>query len=260
VVQTAYLAEPLAGDWPQRLASTISAMERAMPANPMTPSDRVLYARLQLLYLAAGRNAEALQALPASSSTAQQSWNNMMTGLAAWLDIDRIPSDSCRDAESQHWLAKAVAKLSESAPLAIHNIAFCTEVKGFGNIKRCEKNEFTPNQEVLLYAEIENFLSESTPKGFHTSLQSNYEIVDASGQGVVTKQVFPPTEEDCQSIRRDFFIGYRVRLPKHMAPGQYVLQLTIEDLKAHKIGQTPIEFAVKDESKKKGWLGLPSLP
>jgi hypothetical protein len=158
-------------------------------------------------------------------------------------------------------LTEAAVKLGDAAPLAIRNVCFCSEVQSFGCAKKIEKNEFLANQEFLVYGEIENFVSEATPKGYHTSLQSCYQIVDASGKSVVTKQAFPPTEEDCQSLRHDFFISYRLRLPKRIAPGQYVLQLTIEDLKGHKIGQTPIEFLVKDkEEKKKGWLGLPALP
>ena len=47
---------------------------------------------------------------------------------------------------------------------------------------------------------------------------------------------FRTTEEYCQSPRRDFFIGYHLRLPKRIYNGKHTLQLTIEDLKSHKVG------------------------
>jgi hypothetical protein len=132
----------------------------------------------------------------------------------------------------------------ESAPLVVRNVAFCTEIKSYGCAKRFEKYEFQPNQEVLLYAEVDNFVSEPTAKGYHTSLRSGYRILDASGQPVVERS-FAATEDYCQNLRRDFFIGYRLRLPQSVGPGKYTLQLSIEDLKSQKVGQGSVEFEVR---------------
>ena len=135
-------------------------------------------------------------------------------------------------------------KLDESAPLTVRHLAFCTEVQSYGCTKRFEKYEFQPNQEVLLYAEVENFASEPTSKGYHTSLKSSYQILDARGQRVA-EHAFAATEEYCQNRRRDFFIGYHFCLPKGIAPGKYSLQLAIEDLTCRKVGQGSVEFEVK---------------
>ncbi len=129
--------------------------------------------------------------------------------------------------------------------LAIRNLAFCTEVLSYGCTKRFDKYEFFQNQEVLLYAEVENFASEPTRTGYHTSLRSNCQILDGRGTQVV-KHDFAATEDYCQQPRRDFFIAYRLRLPKQMTPGAYTLRLSIEDLKCHKKGQASIEFTVKE--------------
>ena len=56
-----------------------------------------------------------------------------------------------------------------------------------------------------------------------------------------------PIEQVSQSIRRDYFIGYPLRLPKRIYPGRHTVQLTVEDTLGHKVGQSTIELAVKKE-------------
>ncbi|MEN6458430.1 MAG: hypothetical protein ABFC63_05825 [Thermoguttaceae bacterium] len=150
-------------------------------------------------------------------------------------------------AETKPRPADALSKPPESAPLTLRNLMFCTEVVSYGCTKRFEKYEFDANQEVLLYAEVENFASEATPKGYHTSLRIAYQIVDS--RGCVAEQQFAPTEEYCQNLRHDFFIGYHLRMPRRLAPGRYTLRLSIEDLKSHKTGQASVEFAIKTAGK-----------
>jgi hypothetical protein len=53
-------------------------------------------------------------------------------------------------------------------------------------------------------------------------------------------------EEHCRNRRRDFFLAYRLSLPKLIYGGKHVLQLTLVDQKSQKIGQASIEFTVKD--------------
>ena len=168
-----------------------------------------------------------------------------LSGLATCLDVEHIPDDGARSAEAKAMLVEATTKLGESACLVIRNLSFCLAVQSFGCIKRFEKNEFTPNQEALLYAEVDNFACAPTPQGYHTSFKSRYLILDAVGK-CVAQQDFSPTEEDCQNVRHDFFIGYHMRMPKTISPGKYVLQLAIEDLKSHKVGQASIEFLAKE--------------
>ncbi|MEN6407043.1 MAG: hypothetical protein ABFC77_11295 [Thermoguttaceae bacterium] len=137
-------------------------------------------------------------------------------------------------------------KPKEPARLDVRNVTFCTEVHSYGCIKPFETTEFRPNQEVLLYAELEHFASESTPKGYCTSLCSRYEVLDSQGRRVV-EQKFSPTEEYCRNRRRDFFIGYRLQWPKNLAPGRYQLRLVIEDQKSHQSGEAVVEFDIKGD-------------
>jgi len=232
-------------DWRQRLAGAIEALVKETPANAGTPAEVAQHARLRMFYLLAGRREDALRPIPGASPAAQAFWSKELAALETWLDVERTGDDALRAAETKPLLVEAISKLSESAPLVIRNLTFCTEVQSFGCTKRFEKYDFRPNQEVLLYAEVENFASERTSQGYHTSLRSSYQIFDSGGQRVA-QQSFSPTEENCQNPRRDFFIGYHLRMPKRIGPGKYTLQLVIEDLMCRKTGQASIEFSVRE--------------
>jgi hypothetical protein len=235
-------------DGRQCLAGAIEALEKETPANAGTPAEVAQHARLRMFYLLAGRHEDALRPIPGASPAAQEFWSKELAALDTWLDIERTPDDGLRAAETKPLLVEAISKLSEAAPLVIRNLVFCTEVQSFGCVKRFEKYDFRPNQEVLLYAEVENFASERTSQGYHTSLRSSYQIFDGRGQRVA-QQSFSPTEENCQNARRDFFIGYHLRMPKRIGPGKYTLQLVIEDLMCRKTGQASIEFSVREKGK-----------
>jgi hypothetical protein len=238
----------------QQLAETIKAMEAEMPSNPTTSAAIAQHARLRMLYAAAGRRDDAMRPIPAASPTAQQFLAKELEGLTAWLNAEQSPDAQQRAAEVKPVLADALGKLAELAPLCVRNLSFCTEVRSYGCTKRFEKYEFQPDQEVLLYAEIENFASESTPRGYHTLLKSSYQVFDAKGQRVADHS-FAATEEHCQNCRRDFFIGYHLRLPKELAAGKYRMKLTIEDLKSRKVGRASVEFEVKAKDQGGGRKG-----
>ena len=240
---------PVAADWRQQLDRTIEALETEAAKHPSTPTDVAQQARLRMLYAAAGRREDALRPIPATSPAGRQFLSKELEGLSTWLSLEQAPDAGKRAAETKAALGEALVKLGESAPLAVVNIAFCTEIQSYGCTKRFAKYQFQPNQELLLYAEVENFTSEPTPKGYHTSLRSNYQILDARGQPVA-EHAFATTEEYCQNRRRDFFIGYHLCLPKGIGPGRYRLRLSIEDLKSQKAAEASIEFEVRAKETK----------
>ena len=128
----------------------------------------------------------------------------------------RSTSDAGRRAtEATLHLNKAASRLAELGSLTVRNLAFCTEVNSFGTYTAFPQNEFKPGQHVLLYAEVENFKSEESPKGFHTAMRSSYHIFDNQGRKVADQEL-PLTEEHCQNRRRDYFIRYflSIRSPR----------------------------------------------
>jgi len=232
-------------DWRESLAAAIRDLERQTASAQGTAADAAQLARLRLLYLAAGQRDAALRPAPSLPASQQEFLSKSLYGWDAWLDAERTPDAALRAAEAKRALEEAAERLADAAPLVVRNLAFCTEILSYGSHKPFRTNEFLPDQEVLLYVEVENFSSESTARGYHTALRSSYQIFDARGQRVAEHD-FTLTEEYCQNQRRDFFIGYHLRIPKRIYPGKYTLQLTVEDTKSRKVGQSQIEFTVKD--------------
>jgi hypothetical protein len=248
VVAASY--QTTAGDWQTSLAGVIRSMESTIGKSNSPQEEIAAQARLRLLNLMAGRRDAALQPIAAADPAVQDFWSKELYGLATWLDTQRIPDGPRRTAETKQVLDEALVRLGEAAPLVVRNPAFCTDVLSYGCIRQFKSNEFLPEQDVILYFELDNFISEPTPKGFHTRLRSSYQIFDSRGQRVGEHE-FPISEEYCQNARHDFFIACQFRLPGRIYPGKHTLQLTIEDLQGQKVGQSSIEFTIK-ESEGKG--------
>ena len=231
------------------LEATIHKMEAELPSDPKTAEEVAMQAKLRMLYLLAGQREDAAKPIPSASPAVQDFWAKELYGLSVLLDSTNNPDPMLRSAEGKRQLEEALARLGESAPLIVRNASFCTAVASYGCATSFKKFEFTPDQEVLLYAEVENFKSESTPKGYYTSFRSSYQIIDSLGHRVADRTL-PATEEFCQNPRRDFFIGYHLRMPERLNPGHYTFQLTLEDLKSQKVGQANLEFDVIESEKK----------
>jgi len=214
------------------------------PGPADSPDQLARQARLRLLYLLAGQREEALRSIPGSTPSISEFWTKQIYALDTWLDTKRIPDPTDRAAATKQILEEATAELGESAPLVIRNLAFCTTVHNFGYIESFKNCAFQPGQEVLLYAEVENFATESSREGYHTALKSSYRIFDAQGRPLVDDDL-PINEDYCQNLRHDFFFAFRLYIPQHIYPGEYTLKLTIEDLKSRKIGQSSIKFTVE---------------
>ena len=242
VVTASYELQP-ADDWQQHVAEAVRALESELGRAPQSDDDVARHARLRMLCLIAGRREEALRPIPAIAPSAQDFWSKELYGLATLLDTERIAEPTRRAAEAQRHLGDAVARLGESSPLVVQNLAFITDVQSYGAFTPFEKYEFTPGQKVLLYAEVENYKTKESAKGHHTALRSSYQIFDSGGRRVAYHE-FDTKEEHCRNRRRDFFVGYQFFLPERIYPGEHVLELTVEDLNGGKIGQSTIRFTV----------------
>ncbi|MGE3409674.1 MAG: hypothetical protein AB7I37_22845 [Pirellulales bacterium] len=237
-------ARPAAVDWQERLKESIAALESELRERQLAPDQDVRPAQLRFLYLIAGRREEAIRPAGDWTGVQQQFLSEEIFGLSTFLDSDRIPDPSRRSAEASRQLSEAAVSLGETASLVVRNLAFCTEIKDFGLITRFDQSEFKPGDKVLLYAEVENFKSLPTPRGHHTSLTASYQVFDSEGRRV-EEHDFPPTEEHCQSRRRDFFMPFVITLPAQAYDGRHTLRLTIEDTLGNKIGQASIDFTIR---------------
>jgi hypothetical protein len=264
--QSAAPAANAAGSWREHLERAIEALEADLNATPDAPAQVVANASppseeeyrtqaerrrqrarqeayLRLLYIASRRQADAARGVDEFSPAEKEFWKHQLYGLAVFLDDEGAPIADRRARLALRELQQGMHHLAAASGLDVRNLAFCPQVFSFGNYVEFTPAEFRPGQEVLLYAEIDHFAVEPKPHGFETELQGSYQIFDAAGRRVA-EHTFPPEKELCRNRRRDYFIPFRMYLPKRMDPGPYTLQLTIEDLKGRKFGQSSIRFGV----------------
>lgn len=200
---------------------------------------------LRLLYLMAEHQEQALTAIPELTANQQEYWQQMIWAMSNSLDSVQFPDAASRAAQTIPPLSNALRQMREEASLSIKNISFCRKISYFGNYERFQRNEFTPGQEVLLYSEVENFVSVPTSDGEHrTSLKSLIEIVDQKGTVVWTK-AFAATEDFCRNPRRDYFHNYQFRIPDDISMGTYVLKLSITDELSQKKALSSLTFVLK---------------
>jgi len=259
VLPTSYDAPP-DDDWRSPLDRAICLLDAQLKNHPPTGPSAADHARLRLLQVAAGQGLPTATPLPATDPCLSRFWTSELAALDAMLRAGEPgpagpPSDAPPAApgapgvpplraEARRPLADAAASLADAAPLEVRNLAFCRAVQSFGSIERFDHCEFAPGQRVLLYAEIENFRSEPTPRGYHTSLRSTYEIVDATGRPVAPPES-ATTEDYCLSPRRDYFIGCDFRLANSLRPGAHTLRLRVDDLKTRKSAVASVDFTIK---------------
>jgi hypothetical protein len=207
--------------------------------------------QLRLAYVSAGRLDDAVAGVESLDATQREAYKNLMFGLGVWLSPDESRRPPLRSAKVLHSLRDATTDLAAAGKLEVKNLVFCERVDHFGWYSEFPRKEFQPRQQVILYAEVENFSAEHKGgAGFETELQGSYVILDSSGQEVASRQL-QLDKEVCRNHRRDYFLAYRIYMPEGISPGRYRLELTVEDLKARgkyqgrKLGEGVIEFAIR---------------
>lgn len=229
--------------------------QTTVEAAALIPGDndtaRQLYLRkhvqLRLLHLMSGQMDRALQPVPGIDSADQEFWQQMFWGMANYFDTQGMPDSSERATQTIAQLKSATARLQEKARLELHNVAFCYKISGFGNYQRFKRDEFTPGQPVLLYAEVGNFKSELVSEGqFRTLLKSTLEIVEGGPAGRVVETLpLAPSEDRCRNQRRDYYHSYEFAVPQSCNPGPHTLRLRVEDQLGKKLAVTTLNFTVQ---------------
>jgi len=232
-------------DWRGHLQTAIHDLQTSVPSTPGSTDEVNEHLRLRLLQLLAGDEEGALAPIPGATATKQDYWNQQLFAVSTYLDSKTQPNDKQRAASSLLHLDGARAKLAELATLQVRKLTFVESVEGYGAYKPTEITKFSPGKRVTLYAEIENFTSEPTKKGYRTQLGTSYEIVDENGKRIDSAQ-FPEVEDLCQNPRRDFHMQYTVTLPMRIPADHYELRLIITDQQSHKIGQSSLPFEITE--------------
>ena len=245
--KTARTTGPPGVNWRGSLYEAIERLESELASEPAGDDPIMDQVRLRLLHLAAGNREKALEPIPSLSTEADAFLTETLFGLDIWLDERRIAEEDRRAAAALPHFADAIGHLGEVASLVVRNLQLCTAVHSFGVVEPFKSGQFRPGQEVLVYAEVENFHSREVDKGFQTVLEGSILVFDSRGHRVGEIEL-PKKEDVCSRRRRDFFLVYQVQLPQRLYPGSHSLKLTVEDAGCRKVGQATLKFAVSEAS------------
>lgn len=229
--------------WREHLEAAIAQLEDDSQDSPRTTDEAHEQVRLQLLQLVAGETEQAALGTPGLSASEQGYWSNQIYALATLLS-DKSGSDRLAraDAASRHQ-SEASAKLREFSSLRVRNFVTCQEVYGFGAYEPRAEARYTPGDQVILYAEIDNYQSDASEEGYRTTIASSYRLVGLDHNEIVGGD-FPLVDDLCLTRRRDFHIQYGVTLPSGLTPGDYRLELTVKDRLGDKIGHDQLMLTV----------------
>lgn len=232
----------------QRLLAQVEAEVSQMPAGT-TPQEQGDYIRrhvfLRMLYLIARQQERALTAIPSIEPAHQEFWQQTFWAVANYFDSEHIPNGNDRASQTIQQLNAAVQRLQEKANLELRNVAFCHRISSYGTYEKFPRDEFSPGQDVLVYAEVVNFKSEPAADGqYRTLLRSTVEVLSPSGE--VRKKIdFKATEDLCRNHRRDYFHSYQFTIPQSLPLGPHVLKLTVFDELNGKMATYSQNFVVK---------------
>ncbi|MDZ4849332.1 MAG: hypothetical protein SGI77_08555 [Pirellulaceae bacterium] len=231
--------------WNVSVSEAISTLERDIEQNQTSDENLRLSheVTLRLLYLSNRQLDDALRPIEGLAANEQDYFRHQLQALYEAGNPDAMPAKR-RWSLVMNSQRQATNQLAAASNLEVRSLAFCTDVQGYGMMTKFPNYQFKPDQEILLYCELENVLAEQVKAGFETQLQGNYEIIDPNGRRI-TDQLLPMEREICQNHRRDYFIIYHIFMPIQIAPGNYQMRVTIEDMKARKFGQANLDFQIQ---------------
>ena len=195
---------------------------------------------LRLVQLAGEEPEEAVRQIEALDGPEKDAFAHLLMGLATWMNPDEALRPTLRNAKIVREIRDAATELAAASKLDVRNLAFCEKVESYGWYTEFPRSQFKPKQQVILYAEVENFTAlRIADDSYETELQGSYQIFDSRGN-LVDERELPLDKEVCRNYRRDYFLAYLIYLPETISSGNYRLELTVEDKKGTAAPQEPV--------------------
>ncbi len=138
----------------------------------------------------------------------------------------------------------AVQVIEDKAPLEIVDLRLCSKVDGFGDFESFEPPVRKAGQPVILYCELDGLRFEQTSAGFRTRIATQLEILPEGGGPPILTRSLSTAEETCRRRRRDYYIAYKLVLPRPLPPGDYRIRVTEKDLTADRSATREVSFAI----------------
>lgn len=119
------------------------------------------------------------------------------------------------------------ASTEERPALALAQLALCEEISGFGDFRSFAGKSLRPGQQVLIYAEVRNFVSREVDGQFETRLGTELTVEAPDGSTIAVP--FDDIVDRCKVRRSDFYCRYTFKLPEALTPGAHRLRVRIKD-------------------------------
>lgn len=133
--------------------------------------------------------------------------------------------------------------LAEKAPLKISDAQVLLEpADGLGMYKKAP-NGVVHQNEVYLYAQVQNHCLKKTPKGFELYLVSDLIVFDSQGNELVRDVGFGTSRFEAAVPHRDTFVNIAVRATG-LPQGKYRVRLLIHDRIGNKKDHADVWFEV----------------
>jgi hypothetical protein len=129
-------------------------------------------------------------------------------------------------------------------PLGVVKLCLCRKIDGFGAFEPLNEPRVKAGKGVLLYCEMTGMTYEPQESSFSARLTSKIEIRSAADRKIRYVWELAPEEDICASRRHDFFVTYRLPLPRNLPPGSYRLYLTQTDLVANRSTSAEIPLEI----------------
>lgn len=202
---------------------------------------------LRLLSLIGERPEDALVPIPGIDNAEKEFLQTLLWAQVNYFDVTGMPEPGQRATATIEQLDAAIRNLQPRADLKLRHLALCRRIQTFGDYEPFEKNAFSPGQDVLLYAEVENFTSRPTGNGrLETLLRSMITIREGSSDGKIVHEIpVGVTPDICRTSRRDYFHNYEFKFPRTLPLGRYVLRLTVTDLHGNKKASESLRFLLR---------------
>ncbi len=200
--------------------------------------------KLRMRYLEQGDEASALRPTPGMSEDIERTVIAQIRSVIAAKSSDGRTAPEA--ANKQLVSAEAIrAGAAAKADLQVPRVKLCTAIRAFGDYTPIDPPTFTAgkNDKVLVYIEIENFMSKQMDDGqYKTVLTLRESLLDARGRELWSLQN-PPIEDISRQMRRDFFLSTSPRpISAKLPPGEYFYKVEIEDVQAGKVNSAKTGF------------------
>jgi hypothetical protein len=132
----------------------------------------------------------------------------------------------------------------DDAPLRIGELRLCSKVSGYGSFEPLSESTVKAGQRLLVYCEMTGLRYEAKGAEFLSRLSSRLEIRSARDGAIAWEHELGAAEDVCRHRRRDYYVNYRIELPKSLPPGSYALRVIQNDLVAGRFISAEIPLAV----------------